>query len=74
MMKKDWTSLFEDYLVMAAVDMKYPIVSAANIVKRMNDLTRKIYLSKNQVLGNLFAAPIVKQNPNEQRKVPIKKR
>ena len=74
MMKNDWTSLFEDCLVIAAVDMKYPMVSAANMVNSMRDLTRKISLSKNQVLGNLLAAPMVKQNPNEQRKVPIKKR
>ena len=59
---------------MTAVDIKYPMVSAANMIKRIKDLTMKIYLSKNQVLGNLFAAPIVKQNPNEQKKVPNKKR
>lgn len=50
------------------------MVSAANSIKRINDLTTKIYLSKNQTLGNLLAVPVIKQNPNEHMKVPIKKK
>jgi hypothetical protein len=74
MMKNLWTSLVEDSLEMTAVDIKYPTVSAPNIVKRIRDFTIKIYLSRNQVFGNLFAAPIVKQNPKEQQKVPMRKK
>jgi len=54
--------------------MKNPTESDANNMKSINDLTPNIYLSKNQILGNLFAALIVKQKPNEQINVPTKKK
>jgi hypothetical protein len=63
-----------DYLLIKAVDKKNPTLSDANITNNTKDLTPNIYLSRNQILGNLLAAPVVKQNPNEHIKVPNKKK
>lgn len=74
MMKKVWTQFVVDYFEINTVDMKYPTESEANNMKIINDFTANISLSKNQMLGNLFAALVIKQNPTEQIKVPAKKK
>jgi hypothetical protein len=73
MIKNFYISSFVDCLVMNAVERKNPTLSDANNTKSTRDLAANIYLSRNQILGNLFAALVVKQNPREHRKVPIKK-
>lgn len=64
------TSFRLDYFEMNTVDIKYPTVSEANNEKSASDLTANTYLSRNQTLGNLLAALVIKQNPSEHKKVP----
>jgi hypothetical protein len=68
--KKLNTSVRLDYFEMNTVDMKYPTVSEANNENNASDLTANTSLSRNQTLGNLLAALVIKQNPREHKKVP----
>jgi hypothetical protein len=49
---------------------KVPIASEANSEKMQVVLTINIWFLGNQILANLFAALIMKQNPKEQKNVP----
>lgn len=49
------------------------MVSEAKSANKISDFTGKISLSKNQMLGNLLAVLVMKQNPREHKKVPNKK-
>jgi len=53
-----------------AVERKNPTLSEANRTKRIKDFEANIYLSKCQMFESLLAALVVKQNPNEHKKVP----
>lgn len=58
---------------MKIVERKYPMTSDMSSTNMIRVFTGNISLSKNQTLGNLLAALMVRQKPKLQKKVPTRK-
>lgn len=73
MIKNLKTSDFDESFVMKRDEIKNPNPSESNRARQRNDLVERICCSGNQILGNLFAALRVRQNPKLHIKVPKRK-